>query len=81
MCKQLGITLIEIPYWWDSTLSSLILTIQKHRPDIPLDTFMSNTEGSDSTNQQSPSDHSPKTAIPETEPLDAAGMFIFIDAC
>ncbi len=35
-CKELGITLITIPYWWDGKLSSLAATIQHIRPDIPL---------------------------------------------
>jgi hypothetical protein len=27
-CQQNGITLIEIPYWWDQKISSLAATIQ-----------------------------------------------------
>ena len=27
-CKDKGITLIEIPYWWDKEKSSLMATIQ-----------------------------------------------------
>lgn len=23
LCKEIGITLIEVPFWWDGTLSSL----------------------------------------------------------
>src|SRR4051812_4553646 len=34
MCKKEGITLIEIPYWWDFTKESLAATISKHRPDL-----------------------------------------------
>lgn len=30
-CSDAGITLIEIPYWWDETISSLAATIQKFR--------------------------------------------------
>jgi hypothetical protein len=33
-CKAHGITLIEIPYWWDFGKSSLEATIQIHRPDL-----------------------------------------------
>lgn len=33
-CKKHGITLIEIPYWWDKTKESLFATIHKSRPDI-----------------------------------------------
>jgi hypothetical protein len=32
--KDAGITLITIPFWWDSTDESLIATIQRQRPDI-----------------------------------------------
>lgn len=33
-CKQHGITLVEIPYWFDGTVDTLISTIHKQRPDI-----------------------------------------------
>lgn len=33
-CKAAGITLIEIPYWWDYDKSSIIATIHQERPDI-----------------------------------------------
>lgn len=33
-CAKLGITLIEIPYWWDCTKDSLLATIHKFRPDL-----------------------------------------------
>jgi hypothetical protein len=33
-CARNGITLIEIPYWWDQQLSSLVATIHKRRPDL-----------------------------------------------
>lgn len=33
-CKEKGITLIEIPYWWDKQKSSLISTIHQSRPDL-----------------------------------------------
>jgi hypothetical protein len=32
--KEYGITLIEIPYWWDRSVESLVATIQKHRPGM-----------------------------------------------
>ncbi len=35
-CYREGITLIEIPYWWDRTLASIAATIQKHRPELLL---------------------------------------------
>jgi hypothetical protein len=31
-----GITLIEIPYWWDMKISSLVATIRKERPDLTI---------------------------------------------
>jgi hypothetical protein len=33
-CKEKGITLIEIPYWWNKEKSSLMATIHKERPDL-----------------------------------------------
>lgn len=33
-CKEIGITLIEIPYWWDRKKDSLIATIHEYRPDL-----------------------------------------------
>jgi hypothetical protein len=33
-CSELGITLIEIPYWWDKSSLSLMATIQQQRPDL-----------------------------------------------
>jgi len=33
-CKKFGITLIEIPYWWDQTKESLQTSIQQHRPEL-----------------------------------------------
>ena len=34
ICEENGITLIEIPYWWDREKSSLIATIHRVRPDL-----------------------------------------------
>jgi hypothetical protein len=36
-CKKNNITLIEIPYWWDSKKETLIATIHKHRTDLFID--------------------------------------------
>jgi hypothetical protein len=33
-CMKAGITLLEIPYWWDQTKESLVATIHRIRPDI-----------------------------------------------
>ena len=33
-CERRGITLIEVPYWWDSRARSIRETITIHRPDI-----------------------------------------------
>lgn len=33
-CQKAGISLIEIPYWWDQHKSSLLATIHKFRPDL-----------------------------------------------
>jgi hypothetical protein len=35
--KDAGITLIQIPFWWDNMIGSLAATIHKYRPDIQLD--------------------------------------------
>ena len=32
LCK--GITLIEVPYWWDRTYDSLASTVYNKRPDL-----------------------------------------------
>jgi 2-keto-3-deoxy-6-phosphogluconate aldolase len=37
LCKQAGITLIEIPYWWDLSMESLTATIRNQRPDLFLE--------------------------------------------
>ena len=34
ICKEKGITVIEIPYWWDYKLNSLLTAIHKYRPDL-----------------------------------------------
>ena len=33
-CKNLGIDLIIVPYWWDRKKPSLVQTILQHRPDL-----------------------------------------------
>lgn len=33
-CEKAGITLIEIPFWWDQKISSLQATVHKFRPDL-----------------------------------------------
>jgi hypothetical protein len=34
LCKKQGITLIEVPYWWDRKSSSLAVTVYTIRPDL-----------------------------------------------
>lgn len=34
LCQSVGITLIEIPYWWNKEKQSLMATIQKFKPDL-----------------------------------------------
>jgi hypothetical protein len=36
LCESKGVTLIEIPYWWDGTRASLEATIRSKRPDLIL---------------------------------------------
>jgi hypothetical protein len=33
-CKRLGITLIEVPFWWDRKIDTLKTMIVNYRPDI-----------------------------------------------
>ena len=33
-CRQNGITLVEVPYWWDFDRESLAATIHARRPDL-----------------------------------------------
>jgi hypothetical protein len=33
-CEENGITIIEVPYWWDGNKESLLPTIHKYRPDL-----------------------------------------------
>ena len=34
MCKENGITLFIIPFWWDNKKESLIATIQEKHPEL-----------------------------------------------
>jgi hypothetical protein len=36
-CSMQGITLIEVPYWWDLKLGSLAATIRQQRDDLIVD--------------------------------------------
>jgi len=36
LCAGAGITLLDVPYWWDGSHGSLAATIHKARPDIPI---------------------------------------------
>ncbi len=36
----MGITLIDIPYWWDGTTSSLVATIRKNVPSLFLTQYL-----------------------------------------
>jgi hypothetical protein len=33
-CQNIGITLIEVPYWCNLSMSQLVSTITKYRPDF-----------------------------------------------
>ncbi len=33
-CRSQCITLVEVPYWWDHSVDSLVSSIQQKRPDI-----------------------------------------------
>src|SRR5688500_2405117 len=32
--RENNITLLEIPYWWDTTKNSVLATLHRYRPDI-----------------------------------------------
>ena len=34
ICQEAGISLIEVPFWWDKRISSLKATIYNKRPDL-----------------------------------------------
>jgi len=34
LCADMGITLIEVPFWWDRSIATVAATIHKYRPDI-----------------------------------------------
>ncbi len=36
-CEGLGITLIEVPYWWNLEVQKLVASIQRKRTDLILD--------------------------------------------
>jgi len=69
LCKQNGITLVEIPFWWDTTKSSLQATIAQVRPELfPNATISGNAIPSESEKvslrqlQQEGDDYSPTEA-------------------
>eukprot|EP01114_Cavostelium_apophysatum_P017882 TRINITY_DN5405_c0_g1_i1.p1 TRINITY_DN5405_c0_g1~~TRINITY_DN5405_c0_g1_i1.p1 ORF type:complete len:716 (-),score=103.25 TRINITY_DN5405_c0_g1_i1:1172-3319(-) len=43
-CSDLGITMVEIPFWWDRSESQLTATILKYRPDIETFKFYENSD-------------------------------------
>jgi hypothetical protein len=43
VCKEEGITLIEIPYWWDGKKDSLNATIFKHIPHLANPSYATQT--------------------------------------
>lgn len=36
LCKALGLTLIDVPYWWHNSATSLLSSIRNLRPDFAL---------------------------------------------
>ena len=34
LCKEKGITLVEVPYWWDRKFNSLASSVYQQRPDL-----------------------------------------------
>lgn len=37
LCVKNGISLIVVPYWWNSNVESIASTIHSVRPDIPIE--------------------------------------------
>jgi hypothetical protein len=35
VCKNFGVTVIDVPFWWDEKPDSLLATIHSYRPDTP----------------------------------------------
>ena len=62
ICKQAGIHLIQVPFWWDRSKPSLVATIAKYHPDVfklldltPQDIKLLNTGGIHPIPQEMPS--------------------------
>jgi hypothetical protein len=34
LCRDNGITLVEVPYWWDRKYESLVATVYSQSPDL-----------------------------------------------
>jgi hypothetical protein len=65
-CKELGITLVEIPYWWDGTAASLAATILNCRPgNFHKDAFVMPSELQQQLKERPTQDLSP---IPSKQP-------------
>jgi hypothetical protein len=50
-CKELGITLITVPYWWDGKVESLQSTIRRKRFDLLTDVAHTSPEIPQSPNK------------------------------
>ena len=44
ICKLHGITVIDVPYWWNGSKTSLAATIKKIKPDVKLAITISDSE-------------------------------------
>jgi hypothetical protein len=78
LADELGITLIQIPFWWDKSQSSLVATIQQHRLDIlhnipssaPIPSIMPE-------NRNKPFKYKQSAALSyDTHPINPTGWFV-----
>lgn len=37
LCEEMGVRLVEVPYWWDGQLASLACTLHRRFPTLLLD--------------------------------------------
>eukprot|EP01114_Cavostelium_apophysatum_P021582 TRINITY_DN7577_c0_g1_i1.p1 TRINITY_DN7577_c0_g1~~TRINITY_DN7577_c0_g1_i1.p1 ORF type:complete len:631 (-),score=127.68 TRINITY_DN7577_c0_g1_i1:279-2171(-) len=75
LCRGAGITLIEVPYWWNHLKDSLLATIHKHRPDIFV--VKEQLEARSSGGRISPiPEENPKSAEAHSEPDPEVKYFL-----
>jgi hypothetical protein len=75
--RQLGITLIQIPFWWDKTKTSLVATIRALRPDLILEGSTYNSISSTIPLQMMQQfKYLANTAIPYSKRMNTTGWYV-----